>query len=211
MTTTTVDQLEITDEQAAAKNLLKLTDLQGIDIFVSRDSGKFLAKFSQGAGAKWFERDGLGALRALITQAVFPFSGHVPAATRPVNLIGQRALDQLREALDQDKKGYSYGKVYKERPVTTFTGVQRVSRNGRGDQAFYLRTDDGKTESVENGQYVQPRAILDLAYYQLAVEYLANQEEWNAKFQAIIDEYKPFTIGQIIDMLREQGARTGRA
>jgi hypothetical protein len=206
---TTATETDITDEQATAKGLVKLNTHLDVDVFVDPDTGKFLAKFSQGNGAKWFERDSIYALRTLITQSVFPFSGKVVLAYRPSNLIATYEIDRLHESLDDSEK--SYNRIYAERPVGTVTGVAKVSRGRRGEQIFYFRRDDGKTESVEDGQCVRPDPKLDREFYDLAQEYLKNQIDWQARFEEIRNKYKHLSPQQIVDELRTQGARTGRA
>lgn len=199
--------IEETVEAEALAGRFLLTRHLGVDIYVDTDSGVFSATFSQGAGNKRFERTSLTELRHLITQHVYPFTGHVEVASRPRNLIDGHDIDQLQEKL-QPSGRYTFGRIYKQQPVEVFTGVDKASRDGT---EVHFRKADGKTERYQDNESVRPNPTLDAQFYALAQQYFENQRDWRAAFQVIIDQYQPLTIQQIVDELRQQGARTGRA
>jgi len=187
---------------------LAVKELHGVKIQLDTTTGEFVATFSQGSENKLFSRTNLQELEKLITQHVFPFSGHVEVGSAPQSLVGNRIKD-LEESLDESGASKSYRRIPRVRETTVLTGVQRLSRD-RYSSALVFRTDQGT--SVDMGDHwVYPDQALDAEYRKLAEDYLVNQRSWEEAFQKLRNAYKPITSQEIVNELRRQGARTGRA
>jgi hypothetical protein len=187
---------------------IAVKELHGVKILLDPDTGNFIATFSQGAENKEFARTNLQELEKLITQHVFPFSGHVEVGTAPQSPVGERTKE-LEEQLDEsDRRGY-YRRIPRVRPTYVLTGVQRLTRDRYGSTLVF-RTDQGTSQEMGD-HWVHPNPELDAEYRALAEAYLENQKTWDAKFKMLRESYKPFTSQEIVNELRHQGARTGRA